>query len=111
MPLHYSRDGYTFHADAHGLAIEPGPQPITLQRWELEQLGLAIRDDYQVPVKADEQGEGDLIAGILSTLSEALNRCEGAKQAWTRRNLRQAMVLIGGMDEETARQILSQEEV
>ncbi len=32
MPLHYSWDGYTFRADAHTLAIEPGPKPITLTR-------------------------------------------------------------------------------
>ncbi len=32
MPLHYSWDGYTFRADAHKLAIEPGPKPITLTR-------------------------------------------------------------------------------
>lgn len=108
MPLHYSRDDYTFSADAHSLTIQPGSKPITLQRSELEQLGLAIRDEYQIPVGQDSE-EADPIAGILSALTEALGRCEGTRLAWTRRNLRRAMVLIGGMDEETAQQILSQE--
>ena len=45
MPLHHTRDGYTFRAEAHNLTIDPGPKPISLERWELEQLGLAIRDD------------------------------------------------------------------
>ena len=50
MPLHYTRSGYTFSADAHSLTITPGPKTITLGRGELERLGLAIRDDYQVPL-------------------------------------------------------------
>lgn len=41
MSLHLTRNGYTFTADAHSLTITPGPKPITLQRSELEQLGLA----------------------------------------------------------------------
>ncbi len=45
MPLHYTRNGYTFSADAHSLTITPGPKPITLQRSDLERLGLAVRDD------------------------------------------------------------------
>ena len=44
MPLHYARDGYTFHADAHTLVIEPGSRPVTLTRAELEQLGLLFPD-------------------------------------------------------------------
>ncbi len=40
MPLHYTRNGYTFTADAHSLTITPGPEPITLERTELERLGL-----------------------------------------------------------------------
>jgi hypothetical protein len=70
---------------------------------------LAIRDDYQVPI-VDVQDGTQLIAGILSALIEALNQCEGSRLAWTRRNLRRAMVLIGGMDEEAARKIVDQEE-
>ena len=49
MPLHYTRDDYTFRADAQGLSIEPGPRPITLGREELDQLGLQPRDDYRIP--------------------------------------------------------------
>jgi hypothetical protein len=41
VPLHYTRNGYTFTADAHSLTITPGPKPITLQRSDLERLGLA----------------------------------------------------------------------
>ena len=76
----------------------------TLQSW----LEWPIRDDYQVPL-AEQQDEGQLIAGILSALTEALNRCEGSRHAWTRRNLRRAIVLIGGLDEKSAREILDQE--
>ena len=32
MPLHHTRNGYTFRADAHTLRIEPGLKPITLKR-------------------------------------------------------------------------------
>ncbi len=48
------------------------------------------------------------MAGILSALTDALNRCEGTQQAWTRRNLRRAMVLIGGLDEKVVQEILGQ---
>ena len=110
MPLHYTRNGYTFTADAQSLTITPGPNPVTLERSALERLGLAIRDDYQIP-QSDEQEEGQLVAGILSALTDALKLCEGTQQAWTRRNLRRAMVLIGGLDEKVARGISDQEGV
>jgi hypothetical protein len=90
--------------------ITPGPKPITLERSDLELLGLAIRDDYQIPL-SDEQEDGQLVAGILSALTEALGRCEGTQQAWTRRNLRRAMVLIGGLDEKVVREIVGQEDM
>ena len=51
------------------------------------------------------------MAGILSALTEALKCCEGTQQAWTRRNLRRAMVLIGGLDEKVVQEILEQEDV
>ena len=43
MPLHHTRDGYNFNADAHARSIEPGPKPITLTRWELERIGLIFQ--------------------------------------------------------------------
>ena len=52
---HHSHDGYAFRADAEGVTIEPGPKLITLNRAEVEQLGLAIRDDYK---GAYEMGTG-----------------------------------------------------
>ena len=108
MPLHYTRNGYTFSADAHSLTITPGPKPITLRRSNLERLGLAIRDDYQIPLSG-EQEDGQLVPGILSALTDALNRCEGTQQAWTRRNLRRAMMLNGGLDEKVVRDIVEHE--
>jgi hypothetical protein len=108
MPLHYSKDGYTFRADAGSLTIEPGPGSITLNRSELEQMGLAIRDDYQVPLKVAPEQRSP-IGDILATLSEALRRFEGQANQWKRRDLRRAMVLVGGLDEKTAQEILDQE--
>ena len=107
MALHYSRNGYTFSADAASLSIEPGSKPVTLNRSELEQLGLSIRDDYQVPL-SDEDPDRHVITGILVTLSDALRVLEGPKHAWTRRNLRRAMTLIDGLDEKAAREKLAQ---
>ena len=110
MAPHYSRDGYTFSADAASLSIDPGPDPITLSRSALEQLGLSIRDDYQVPL-SDEDREGHIITGILSTLAEVVRKLEGPRDAWARRNLRRAMTLIGGLDEKMAQEIVDQEGV
>jgi hypothetical protein len=90
------------------LDVTPGPEPITLHPSDQERLGLAIRDDYQIPL-SDEQEGGQLVAGSLSALTEALGRCEGQKHAWTRRNLRRAMVLIGGLDEKVVQEIVGQE--
>lgn len=106
MALHYSRDGYTFFADAARLNIEPGPDPITLDRTELEGLGLSIRDDFRMPA-TEAQEDRPVIAGILSALSLALRRCEGAQYAALRRDLRRAMSLIGDLDEKRAQEILS----
>ena len=80
-----------------------------IHRATKEQVGLAIRDDYQVPV-ADEQEDEKLTARILAALAEVLRRCEGPSQRWTRRNLKRAMVLIGGLDEKVAREIVEQED-
>ena len=95
-------------SDAAHLSTDPGPRPIKLSRSELEQLGLAIRDDYQVPVNDEEEG-GQLIASILTALSEALRLFEGPQKTWTRRDIRRAMTLIGGLEEKTAAEILDQE--
>jgi hypothetical protein len=110
MSLHHSRDGYTFRADAQSLTIEPGPKPITLNRGELEQLGLAIRDDYKIPLDTETAGQ-DLIDAILSALKEAAKRCRGPEESWTAMNLRRAIVLIGEMDEKVAQDILDKEGV
>ena len=37
MPLHHTRDGYNFNADAQMLTIAPGLKLIILGRAELEQ--------------------------------------------------------------------------
>jgi len=108
MPPHFSKDGYNFSAGADGLMIEPGPKPVHLDRSELERLGLAVRDDYQVP-NAPE-GEGDsLTGGILGTLSQALKKFEGWRHGLDRQNIRRAMVLVGSLDERTAQTILGKE--
>ncbi len=110
MPLHYSKDGYTFRADAGSLAIQPGPKATTLSRAELEQLGLMIRDDYQVPLTGGHESHG-VIDSILAALKEALTRCRGPEEVWMARDLKRAMTLIGGLDEATAQSILDQEGV
>jgi len=109
MPLHFSKDGYTFSAGNDTLTIEPGHGPITLSRSELEQIGLAIRDDYQVQPK--DVDEGSVIGSILATLFESLRRFEGASNVWKRRDLRRAMVLLGSLDKATAQRILDREGV
>ena len=108
MPLHYARDGYTFRADAQGLSIEPGARPITLGRGELDQLGLQPRDDYQIPHEGTSPKE-DVTGRIMSALHEAIGRCKGPEEAWMAQDLKRAMVLIGGLDEEVAQRILDQE--
>ena len=60
---------------------------------------------------ADGQGSHGLIESILAALKEALTRCRGPEEIWMARDLKKAMVLIGGLDEATAESILDQEGV
>jgi len=108
MPLPYTRDGYTFRADAQGLTIEPGAKPITLNRNELEQLGLQPRDEYHIPLESETPRE-DVTGRIVSELGEAISRGRGPDERWMAQDLKRAMVLIGGLDEEVAQRILDQE--
>ena len=108
MSLCHNREGYTFTADTHGLRIEPGPKSIHLSRSVLEKLGLAVRDDYQVPIARTWEG-GSVVGGILGTLSQALRQLEGSGHGGDRRNIRKAMALVGGMDRKTAQSILDRD--
>src|SRR5437867_2503182 len=110
MSLHFSKDDYTFRADAGSLTIEPGPKAATLNRAELGQLGLTIQDAYQVPVTSEHESRG-VIESILAALNEALTRCRGPEDIWMARDLKKAMVLIGGLDERMPLEILDQEGV
>ena len=110
MLFHFSKDGYMFRADAGSLTIEPGPKAATLSRAELEQLGLTIKDDYQVPLTGGHESRG-VIDSILAALKEALTRCRGPEEIWMARDLKRAMTLIGGLDEATTQEILDQEGV
>lgn len=51
----------------------------------------------------------DLIDAILSALNEVVKRCRGPEEIWMAMNLRRAIVLIGGLDEKAAQEILDQE--
>ncbi len=108
MPLHFSKDGYKFRADAGSLIIEPGPKATTLSRAELDQLGLTVRDDFQVPLTGGQEPHG-VIESILAALKEALTRCRGPEEIWMARDLKRAIILVGGLDEPTAQSILDQE--
>lgn len=46
---------------------------------------------------------------ILSVLNELIQRCRGPEGSWMAQDLRRAVELIGGLDEEVARRILDQE--
>ncbi len=108
MSLRYSKGGYSFCTDAGSLVIEPGPRPTTLSRGELMQLGIEVRDDYRVPLTGGQEFHG-VIDSILAALKEALTRCRGPEEIWMARDLKRAIILVGGMDEDAARQILEQE--
>ncbi len=110
MALRYQREGYTFHADAQTLAIEPGSKAITLTRWELERLGLIFQDVHPIRFDTEAEKEG-VIGGILNSLTDAMARCRGQKDEWMRKNLQRALFLIGGLDEKNVAEILDQEGV
>jgi hypothetical protein len=49
------------------------------------------------------------VDSILTSLYAAVLRCDRPGDVWTRRNLERAIVLIGGMDDEQAAEILREE--
>src|SRR6059036_224857 len=104
MPLHHKRNGYNFLADAKTLSIKPGPAPITLSPEELGLLGLAFRDDYRIPL-GTENKESSVLDSILASLHKASDSCGTPEDSWIALNLRRAMVLNGGLDEEMAQKI------
>lgn len=108
MSLHFNKNGYTFRVDAGSLVIEPGPRPTTLSRGELMQLGIEARPDQQVPLTGG-QGSHGVLDSILAALKEAVTRCRGPEEIWMARDLKKAIILVGGLDEDAARQILDQE--
>ena len=77
---------------------------------ELMQLGIEVRDDYKVPLTGAHESHG-VIETILAALKEALTRCRGPEEIWMARDLKKAIILVGGLDEDAARQILDQEGV
>lgn len=109
MPLHHTRDGYNFNADAQTLSIGPGPKPVTLTRWELERLGLIFQDVHPLRFDTETEKEG-VIEAIMDSLTKALARCRGKKDAWMYRNVRRAILLIGGLNEVDVVKILGHEE-
>ena len=61
----------------------------------------------QVPI-AQGTDTGGVTDRILSALHEAISRCRGPEEAWMAQDLKRAMILIGGLDEEMAQRILDQ---
>ena len=109
MSLHYTRDGYTFQTDGDSITIEPGPAPITLRRDELAELGLQPRDDYRIPLTG-KAGVSYVTDRILAALHQAIERC-GPEEAWMALDLKRVMVMIHGLDEDIAQEILDQEDL
>lgn len=50
-----------------------------------------------------------MVKSILASLYSVALRCDGPADAWARRNLERAIVLVGGMDEEEVAEILEDE--
>ena len=72
---------------------------------------LDIRDDHKTPLTETAEHPEPPIDAIVSALTEALNRCQGAEEVWMAMNLRRAMILVGGLDEQVAQESLYQERV
>src|SRR5207245_11402743 len=51
------------------------------------------------------------IESILAALKQALTRCRGPEEIWMARDLKRAIVLVDGLDEDAAKEILDQEGV
>ncbi len=113
ISLHLTRNGYRFKADAHTLAIAPGPKPITLTRAELEQLGLLFKDQYYFKhtAEGEDKEEEGIIGAMMNALTDAMARCRGQKDEWMRKNLQRTLFLIGGLDEKDVARMLDQEGV
>jgi len=67
-----------------------------------------VRADQQVPLTGGPGPQG-VIDCILAALKEALTRCRGPEEIWMARDLKRAIILVGGLDEDEARKTLGRE--
>ena len=106
-------EGYQITTTSGGLRIrttEHHADPITLSKEQLAQFGLQFIDDHHIPLTAQGNPDG-VLDGILASLNRAIefsgNR--GAEGKWDVDNLRRAMILLGGLDEDVVERILREE--
>ncbi len=74
-------------------------------------LSCALLDEHSPWSPRGEDESHGVIDSIVAALKEALTRCRGPEEIWMARDLKRAIILVGGLDEKTARSILDQEGV
>jgi len=108
-------EGYRITSTGDGLLIQTTdhhPFPLKLSREALAKFRLRVEDDHYIPLNAERE-TGGILEGILASLNRAIELLgdQGAERKWDNTNLRRAMILLGGLDEEVAERILREEGV
>ena len=108
-------EGYRITNTGDGLLIQTTDHHPFLLKLSLEALAkfrLRLEDDHYIPLNAEGE-TGGILDGILASLNRAIEMMgnEGAERRWDITNLRRAMILLGGLDEEVVVRILREEGV
>jgi hypothetical protein len=106
-------EGYRITSTGDGLLIETTdhhPFALKLSREALAKFKLRLEDDHYIPLNA-ERDTTRILEGILASLNRAIELLgdQGAERKLDITNLRRAMILLGGLDEEVAERILREE--
>ncbi len=105
-------EGYRITSTSDGLLIETTdhhPFPLKLSREALAQFKLHFEQDHYIPMNTEEAPTG-ILNGILASLNHAIELMEEERERkWDVLNIRRAMILLGGLDEEVAERILREE--
>jgi hypothetical protein len=104
-------EGYQITSTSGGLRVKQirqHPEPLTISREDLAKFGLQFIDDHHIPLNAQAELNGvlDRILASLNRAIEMMGSQADKERKWDIDNLRRAMILLGGLDEEVVERIL-----
>jgi hypothetical protein len=108
-------EGYQIASTSSGLRIKSSDHhaaPLHLDRKQLAKFGLQFKNNHHIPLKNGTEPEGVLDSMIATVLraTKLMSLQRNKKEwEWDIKNLRRALVILGGLDEKVVEAILREE--